>query len=226
VGGGVFAASTVDAVYSTIAENSASIGGGIYSQSTVTLNDSTVSGNTADVGGAVYGDGELVLYSSTVAFNTATTAEGSSGIFSQNGPITMFSSIVASNLTNNNTPAIDLSSAKMFLVAGSHNIVTSSTLALPGDNDPKDPKLGPLSDNGGPTRTHLPLTGSPALASGINRSDKLLVDQRQLSRGIPGNIDIGSVQESLFKSDFESDSVEGGHGGAQQVDRSVVQDFP
>ena len=31
---------------------------------------------------------------------------------------------------------------------------------------PIDPLLGPLFDNGGPTRTHVPLVGSPVIDAG------------------------------------------------------------
>src|SRR5262249_58020029 len=35
--------------------------------------------------------------------------------------------------------------------------------------NPIDPKLGPLQDNGGPTKTHALLPGSPAIDAGSNR---------------------------------------------------------
>ena len=36
----------------------------------------------------------------------------------------------------------------------------------PGDQINTDPLLGPLQDNGGPTLTHLPMPGSPAIDAG------------------------------------------------------------
>jgi len=39
-------------------------------------------------------------------------------------------------------------------------------LASPGDQINTDPLLGPLQDNGGPTLTHAPLPGSPAIDAG------------------------------------------------------------
>ncbi len=60
-----------------------------------------------------------------------------------------------------------------------------------------DPQLGPLADNGGPTRTHLPAPSSPAL----NAGDPAIVgapafDQRGTGfpRILQGGIDLGAVE--------------------------------
>ena len=51
-----------------------------------------------------------------------------------------------------------------------YNLVgTGNALAAFGNNDQTgvlDPALGPLADNGGPTKTHAPLVGSPAIDTG------------------------------------------------------------
>ena len=216
-GGGVFIKDTgtgsgySSALYSTIAGNTASFGGGISSEKFVNFRNSTISGNTANVGAAIYDLGEISIYNSTIAFNNVRAAVGTSVIYSRNGPLTMFSSIVASNRTENSSPAIDIASATPLTITGTHNIVTNTALAISRDTISQDPILGPLGDNGGPTPTHMPLGGSPAYAKGIDRSDKFPFDQRQFSRGSPGNVDIGSVQDTLFRDGFESDSVEGGN---------------
>lgn len=67
-----------------------------------------------------------------------------------------------------------------------------------------DPKLGPLADNGGPTPSHAPLPGSPALGGGAKAYlDPLLdsTDQRGLPRtsgdggvGGAGSVDMGAVE--------------------------------
>lgn len=69
---------------------------------------------------------------------------------------------------------------------------------------PIDPKLGPLADNGGPTKTHHPAADSPAIDAGI-ASGAPAVDQRGAARPADGDhngsaiIDIGAV-ESFFAS--------------------------
>jgi hypothetical protein len=75
---------------------------------------------------------------------------------------------------------------------------------VPGDVVGRNPQLGPLSDNGGPTKTLLPATGSPVIDQGSSR--RMTVDQRGLRRpvdlaGVPNatadgadGADIGSAE--------------------------------
>jgi hypothetical protein len=59
-----------------------------------------------------------------------------------------------------------------------------------------DPTLGALADNGGPTLTHLPLLGSPAIDGGSDAAAVaagLTVDQRGQPRFL-GTVDIGAVE--------------------------------
>ncbi len=75
----------------------------------------------------------------------------------------------------------------------------------PGDDligteeEPLEPALGPLADNGGPLPTMLPLPGSPLIDAAIERSDAPQ-DARGFQRGIDGNgdgvsgTDIGAVE--------------------------------
>ena len=67
---------------------------------------------------------------------------------------------------------------------------------------PLDPVLGPLAFNGGPTRTHALLPGSPAIDAGSNAlavdedGDPLLTDQRGdgFDRIVSGTVDIGAFE--------------------------------
>src|SRR5262249_11915861 len=59
---------------------------------------------------------------------------------------------------------------------------------------PLNPLIGPLADNGGPTKTHLLLLGSPAIKAGLNAADA--TDQRGFNRAASGPIDIGAVEVS------------------------------
>ena len=56
-----------------------------------------------------------------------------------------------------------------------------------------DARLGPLGDNGGPTRTHALLSDSPAIDAGSNPLG-LLTDQRGLARQIGSAVDIGAFE--------------------------------
>ncbi len=80
---------------------------------------------------------------------------------------------------------------------GAGGVLTNAT-----DQTNTDPKLGPLQDNGGPTFTHAPLPGSPAIDKGTNFSVST-VDQRGFVRTIDNVLtnpsggdgtDIGAVE--------------------------------
>lgn len=70
-------------------------------------------------------------------------------------------------------------------------------LTGPGDQINTDPLLGPLRDHGGPTLTHLPLRGSPAIDAGDpGFTPPPDHDQRGscFYRVFGGRIDVGSVE--------------------------------
>ena len=77
------------------------------------------------------------------------------------------------------------------------NIAQDTSCALAGDGDISnvDPKLAPISDNTGPTRTEALLAGSPALGD-PSTNDCPDNDQRGVSRG-DGNCDIGAFEAVL-----------------------------
>ena len=70
-----------------------------------------------------------------------------------------------------------------------------------------DPRLGPLQDNGGPTQTHAPLTGSPLIdhgspaAPGSGNGACEATDQRGTTRPGPGTVcDIGAVEDGTSET--------------------------
>ena len=70
-------------------------------------------------------------------------------------------------------------------------------LTGPGDQINTDPLLGPLQDNGGPTFTHLPLLGSPAIDAGDPEFTRPPDHDQRGScfyRVFGRRIDIGSVE--------------------------------
>jgi Calx-beta domain/Right handed beta helix region len=63
------------------------------------------------------------------------------------------------------------------------------------NNETNDPKLGPLQDNGGPTRTVLPAADSPALDAGNPAiTGEPATDQRGANRVVGSAIDVGAVE--------------------------------
>ena len=69
--------------------------------------------------------------------------------------------------------------------------------SLPGTN----PLLGPLASNGGPTATHVPLAGSPAIDAASDclaiQGNPVLVDQRNTARPKGPGCDLGAVERFL-----------------------------
>src|SRR5262249_46215256 len=90
-----------------------------------------------------------------------------------------------------------------------------------------DPRLGPLADNGGPTLTYAPLSGSPALNAGSKalavdeENNPLLFDQR--GPGFPriygGTVDIGAFE---VQDAAPTITVPGSQIGFEDVDLSIT----
>lgn len=211
LGGGVhvdvlYGGSSLTIRQSTISGNSGTAGGGAffgYLYGTLLLENSTVSGNNA-VGepgspggglfiGYLYGDGSATVRHSTIAGNFAVQG---GGIYTAAGSVGVEHSIVANNvaevgddLRNRSDGGFDL---RFSLVESPE---TANVHDLGGNILNQDPQLGPLQDNGGPTQTHLPAAGSPAVNAGDpGFAPPPATDQRGNPRVAQGRIDIGSVE--------------------------------
>ncbi len=159
-GGGVHVACSCTAVFtnSTISGNrSVACGGGIYDHGVLRLVNCTISDNhTTGEGGGVYVRGHLDYVNTIIAGNAG---KGGNCVVGGPGGYRGMGSVG----TNNNN-----------LVEG-------------GSCDPDhsgDPKLGPLADNGGDTKTHALLPGSPAIDAISVVSCTLPTDQRGALRPI------------------------------------------
>ena len=199
-GGGIESRGTLTVTGTTISGNTATWdGGGIYSVrgSSVTITNSTISGNrtgpeSSRRGGGIYqGEGLLTLNNTTV---TANTAGQGAGIF---GPATLKNTIVAGNRTG--LDYLGTATTQGYNLVGD----TSAGAGFTGDGDQTnvtDPKLGPLLNNGGPTKTHALLPGSPAIdggnpatpGSGGNACPA--TDQRGVARPRGARCDIGAFE--------------------------------
>jgi hypothetical protein len=176
---------------STVSGNSAGRdGGGIYAfgysygavTTSLTISNSTVSGNNADNrgGGILLDDGGMVsIQNSTITGNDAAHGGGLACFYPYGYAFSLHSSIIAGNLADWSAGAeADLFSTDVVPIDGDGNLIgivdASNNVALTGNNLtgsvalPLDALLGPLADNGGPTKTHALLTGSPAIDSGNN----------------------------------------------------------
>jgi CSLREA domain-containing protein len=212
-GGGLFGSGTINVVKSTISGNKAaggpfSYGGGI-SASGLNILESTVSGNSADAqGGGIAGEGTIV--NATISGNTSATNGG--GI-STSGRLSLLHVTLAGNkamaggnglqrfgsnseLTLQNTILADpggTECADLPPTSKGSNIASDRSCRLAGsDKQATDALLGPLGNNGGPTRTHLLKAGSPAIDAAVNAG--LATDQRGVRRPQGPRPDIGAVE--------------------------------
>ena len=142
-------------------------GGAIWSISTVViLTDSTISGNSSALtGGAIFQEGgSLTLTDSTVSGNSSTGA----AIFSYRSQVGLENSIVAGNTGSPAAPDI-FGSITTYIDSG-HNLLGTAVqgqfTTASTDIFSDTPMLTPLQNNGGPTLTMAPLSGSPALDAG------------------------------------------------------------
>ena len=165
--GGLVSHSSIDS------NRSAGRAGGIATFNPISISNSTISGNVAqnDIAGGVF-----VRWPATIELDNSTVTQNQSlrdggGIW-LNAPGSAFnSSIVAGNSSNvGNLDNMIGFPAQAFAIAGSHNLIVGNpvNISLPPDTLSADPRLGPLQFNGGSTRTHALLDGSPALDAGSN----------------------------------------------------------
>ncbi len=164
--------------------------GGALSVDGGSLVNSTVSGNDSgfDEIVAVYSAGFLIT-NSTIADNTAGKA------LLAIGAITL---VNASVTGTSGGPECGILGGS--IVSLGHNLDDDGTCAGsgPGDRPFRNPQLGPLANNGGPTLTMLPGPASP-LANAGNDVACPATDQRGVLRNVgPGNAcDIGAVEFSV-----------------------------
>jgi hypothetical protein len=156
----------------TISNNKAHYGGGFWvGQSAVAnLTNVTIVNNSADQGGGLWfaNDVSGTFLSCTIAGNTSGYGEA---LFDGSNAVELESSIVAGN----NCKGGPFSAGAVNLGFAGGDTCASGTIA-------GDPLLGPLQDNGGPTKTMAPGAGSPAIGKGTTCAG---TDQRGQPRKSP-----------------------------------------
>jgi hypothetical protein len=162
----------VAVINSTVCSNRAVTGGGVYSQfGTLAMTNCSVSSNVAHADGGAFGGAGALFVNCTVVGNQATVSVGG-GL----GWGTIRGCVVAGNSAAGGSP-----DCRGTINSLDYNLIQNTNdCAITGDTTHniygKDPLLGPLADNGGPTPTHALLPGSPAIDQGS--SGGLACDQR------------------------------------------------
>jgi len=212
IGGGISNGGTLTLTQATLLANLATVeGGGLYNGGEARLSGVTLNGNTAGYeGGGIFGYADTSLSNVTLSANSAISKGG--GIFfdgtaymkhmpvmnatlfgnaASNGGgiyggfgLALTNTIVANSPTGGNCSGIS---------GGFLNLSSDGSCAFGGGRDNVNVLLGPLANNGGPTPTHMPLAGSPAIDSGTNIGCPA-TDQRGKPRPVNGVCDVGAVE--------------------------------
>lgn len=221
-GGGIYNNGTLTINSSTVSGNSADFAGGIFSGTSsvsattpnpaerTTIRNSTISGNEASSrgGGVRNNNGLTIIENSTITKNTAPVDQGA-GVSSVGGTFAR-TDVRATIISNNAATDVDHSlsfgtSTNSFKSLGS-NVVGDGNAAgefnkTKDQSGVTDPKLGALANNGGTTKTHKLLSGSPAVDAATTVTFPPLggspcgvkTDQRGVSRPQDGDNNVSRV---------------------------------
>lgn len=192
-----FSGDTATIDRSTFVDNTGNVDGTLYFiYGDVTITNSTFARNTGDAGAVLFNNATATVTHNTFADNVATGAFRGGAASQYSGATSTWTN----NLVVNNTGtqgACNLS-----------GVVTSrgGNLGFPADNDtspcyfddasdpaPVDPRIAPLADNGGLTRTVAIPVGSPALDAAAT-AGCLAIDQRGVARPQGARCDIGAFE--------------------------------
>jgi hypothetical protein len=209
-GGGIFLPATSggspavgELQYSTISHNHTDgVGGGValdgfdvggfpnaphllVRNSTLALNDADVSGGGVS---AIQG-ADASVYNSTLAHNTA-DADGSGGgngggVYQSTGAgFTLGDDVIAANSAGASGTGMQCAGAFSGLGGNVVQLQAGTSCSITGGlSEPIDALIGPLADNGGPTKTVRLLAGSPAIGVAL---DCPATDQRGRPRPATG----------------------------------------
>ena len=219
-----FKGSTVTLTDLTVSGNTASgPGGGIYNETTTTtITGVTVNNNQAANGGGLYvNSGNVTIENSTFRANTAGTG---AGIEVANNTTTLTNVTLSAHSGTALRRGGGTLQAKNTIAAGSSSNDCNGTITSLGGNLDTDgscgfaltanPLLGALQDNGGPTFTQAPGSGSPAIDAATGCPPPA-VNQRGAARPSGLACDIGAyevISLSVSGRVFEDLNYGGGAG--------------
>jgi hypothetical protein len=189
-GGAIYNTGTLDISNSTISNNRSR---GIANGGTLKVNNSTISNN---FGGGVFNRNSATVTSSIIAnngssnviFTTVTPGTNTDDDVVGTKAFTSGGNNLIGRVDGFGSSAFDSASAAGFVDGENGDIVGTS-------DNPIDPNLGELQDNGGATPTQELLEGSPAIDTGSNPNN-LETDQRGkgFNRTVGDGTDIGAYE--------------------------------
>lgn len=200
---GAISASDASITNSLFLGNHADLSGGVttlFFGTSIEFRDTTLTANSATRSAGAIGidTGTVSLRGVTVVGNRTDGDAGApggngGGIQNNAGTFTIRNTIIAGNTDGAATAAPDCAGDVTSMGASLVRDQTGCTLtAGPGDlSDGTDPRLRPLANNGGPTKTMALRPGSPARNAGDGCEPK---DQRGVPRSLGGACDIGAYE--------------------------------
>lgn len=224
IGGGIYSGGTLVVTNSTISNNFAggltgptAGGGGIFTGfGNCTLTNSTISGNSATKsGGGIDAQGNITITNCTITNNSSQSGIGGFQI-SNSSTANVKNTIFNKNLQGV-APSLFISNFQADVGSSMNSLgyniedFTDCGFTSTGDKQNTDAKLDSLRDNGGKTKTHALLLGSPAIGAGTS-SGVPTTDQRGFA--VLGTRDIGSYEFGLSNGS-------GGSGGGNQNPNSI-----
>jgi hypothetical protein len=226
-GGGINSRQSLMISNSSIVENSsAQFGGGLSVESLAIITNSTLSGNSASQGGGISVRADSFGSVTTITANRADVDGGGLHVGSSASAALDHTIVAGNELTSSQRQDISGTAFARYSLIGDDtgaSVVDSGGNLIGDASTPIDPQLGPLANNGGPTRTHMPLTGSIVIDAGdpalmVGNDGVPPTDQRGLpfTRVFDGKlpagaqIDIGAVEKQdvsppLLLGDFNLD---------------------
>ena len=212
-GGGVYSKAKTNLYSSTVSGNSTDgIGGGLLTGSSLatSVQNSTISGNSAKgSGGGIYHvNNTLNVRNSTITNNSADSDNNATGagggLFVNAGTATVTSTILSGNRQTPGTPVADdvtgaVDGTSSFNIVGVLGNMTGMADGINSDQvgtagTPKDPLLGPLQDNGGPTFTHAIPGNSIAHDAGQNPGNFSFDQRGRTFRRVSAVPDVGAFE--------------------------------
>jgi CSLREA domain-containing protein len=187
-GGALFIDGTANIEKSTFVSNNASNGGAIYNYcDDLSLENSTFSANSATSnGGGFYNNGTATLLNNTFSGNSGTGA----GIYNHaDGYINITNTIIGNSDPGDDNCVLDGTTGTDIAILDDDGTCEDDTVP--------DLMLGTLANNGGPTKTHALLDGSPAIDSGFWPTCPG-TDQRGVIRPQGAGCDIGAYEKEPF----------------------------
>ena len=191
-GGALFNKGEAGASQVTLSNNDAMFGGAIDNYGVLWISNATLSGNQAQYGDALMNDsGTATLVSVTVVTTNSNISNGGAiwndAVY---GPQLALTNVLLSNSDDGIGLNCTFFTAP---ILNQSNLSNDTSCNFGAGRDNVDLKLGPLANNGGTTKTHLPQSGSPAIDNGsyINIPT---IDQRGVARPLGAGYDVGSVE--------------------------------